>query len=245
MYKDIFILYGMEKYLREASKCHQEISVKYSNDAVETRRVNFGFETCKMKSVEDFLLERLGPDKYNKVVKHFRREISQPKTNEYMMIGFDGQDYEVYVEYGTGGRSYDIRKDTVFEYIPQRPSEYYKVYNYLKDVLPEELYDLLSKVLPKEKCHTLYAKASPFHRCVYLFRPRVFPQVKSVRDHLYMAAKVVNREHIPLEDSMYLSYIGIGIGLDSRPELAYYFRRTRGQEVTQAESQQSEAREAR
>lgn len=233
----------MEKYFKEASTCHQEISVKYTNDGVNTRRTNFGFETTKLHSVSDLLLEKLGPIKYNKVIRHFKREIQQPKEGEYMMLGFDGQDYEVYVEYKLGGRSYDLRRDTLFVYNPYNPAKFSEVYSYLKETLPDEIYDMLSRVLPPHKCGTLYAKESPFHRCVYLFRPNMFPQVKFVKELLYKAAKVVNLEHVPLEDSMYLSYIGIGITKDSRPELAYYFRKTRlGREEIQPGPHSSQAR---
>ena len=236
----------MEKYFKDSSACHQEISVKYTNEGINTRRCNFGFETIKMHSVSDFLLDKLGPAKYNKVVKHFKREIQEPRAEEYMMLGFDGQDYEIYVEYNLGGKSYDLRRDTLFIYNPYRPDKYSEVYSYLRETLPEDIYDMLSRVLPPHKCDTLYAKESPFHRCVYLFRPSIFPQVKFIKELLYKAAKVVNRGHVPLEDSMYLSYIGIGITLDSRPELAYYFRRSRqGQEIRQPEPRSSEARAQR
>lgn len=217
----------MEKYFKERSACHQEISVKFTNSCVHTHRANFGFEANRMWSLKDFLVERIGQDRYNRVARHFRREIEEPREGEYMMLGFDGSDYEVYTEYDLFIRSYDTGKDTLFVYNPCDPENFSDVYNYLREVLPTEIYDMLTRVLPVHKCGTLYSKQSPFHRCVYLFRPKMFPQVKFVKELLYKAARAVNREHVPLEDSMYLSYISIAITPDSRPELAYYFRRTR------------------
>jgi hypothetical protein len=69
------------------------------------------------------------------------------------------------------------------------------------------------------------------HKCIYLFRPRVFPQVKFIKELLMSAAKVVNVKSIDLDDSMYLSFVAIGITRDDTPELAYYFRRERSQRV--------------
>lgn len=220
----------MEKYLKETSTCHQEISIKYTNGGIDTNRMNYGFETIKMIDLTDFLIEKLGPDRYNKVQKHFKREIKEPRKGEYMMIGYDGRDYEVYVEYGVGGKSYDIRRDTEFMYFAQPREDYLKVYQYLEYSLPAPIYNMLSRVLPASKCDTLYAKQSPSHKCVYLFRPKIFPQVKFINDLLMDAAKVVNTRRIEIDPLLYVSYIAIGITLDDAPELAYYFRRERSQQ---------------
>jgi hypothetical protein len=80
MYKEIFLEYDMEKYMKERSKYHEEISIKYTNGGVSTNRMNYGFETNKVKDLPEFLIEKLGPDRYNKVVRHFRREFTKVKN---------------------------------------------------------------------------------------------------------------------------------------------------------------------
>ena len=238
MYKEIFLEYDMEKYLKETSLYHEEISIKYTNGGVSTNRMNYGFETNKVKDLQEFLIEKLGPERYNKVIRHFRREIKEPREDEYMMIGNCEGSYEVYIEYELGGKSYDIQKDTEFFYFAQNPDDFGKVYKYLENALPEVLFDMLNRVLPERKCNTLYAKHSPLNKCVYLFRPKMFPQVKFIKELLMNAAQVVNTERVDLDDSMFLSYIAIGIAADNSPELAYYFRRERSQrEVKPAGSQ--------
>jgi hypothetical protein len=231
MYKEIFLEYDMEKYLKETSICHEEISIKYTNGGISTNRMNYGFETTKVADLSEFLIEKLGPDRYNKVVRHFRREIREPRKDEYMMIGVCEGAFEIYIEYGVGGKSYDIQKDVEFMYFAQKPDDFGTVYKYLENVLPDPLFDMLNRVLPERKCDTLYAKHSPLHKCVYLFRPKIFPQVKFIKELLMSAAKVVNMKRVELDDNLYLSYIAIGITHDNSPELAYYFRRERSQRV--------------
>jgi hypothetical protein len=229
MYKEIFLKYDMEKYLKETSVCHEEISIKYTNGGISTNRMNYGFETSKVADLPKFLTEKLGSDRYNKVMKHFKSEIEEPQENEYMMIGYDGLDYEVYVEYGIGGKSYDIRKDAEFVYHLVHSDEFDNVYKYLEDVLPDTMYNTFCRFLPARKCRVIYAKQSPLHRCVYLFRPMIFPQVKFIKELLASVAKVVNVKSVDIDDSLYLSFVAIGITNDNAPELAYYFRRERSQ----------------
>lgn len=219
----------MEKHLKAPSVYHEEISVKYTNGGISTNRMNYGFETSKVADLPKFLTEKLGRDRYNKVLSHFKREIEMPRENEYMMIGHDGVDYEVYVEYGIGGKSYDIRKDSKFVYHLVHSDEFDKVYKYLEDVLPDTMYTTFCRFLPARKCRVIYAKQSPLHRCVYLFRPMIFPQVKFIKDLLMRVAEVVNVKRVNLDDNLYLSFVAIGITHDNAPELAYYFRRERSQ----------------
>jgi hypothetical protein len=235
MYKDIFIKYDMEKYLKEPSVCHEEISIKYTNDGISTNRMNYGFEPTKMNDLPAFLTEKLGVVRYNKFLTYFKREIEDPRTDEYMMIGYDGHDYELYVEYESEVvgeiRSYDIGKDAEFMYSVIDPDIYSNVYTYLENALPYPMFNEFCRFLPVRKCETIYSKLSPLHKCIYLFRPRVFPQVKFIKELLMSAAKVVNVKSIDLDDSMYLSFVAIGITRDDTPELAYYFRRERSQRV--------------
>ena len=219
----------MEKYLKETSVYHEEISIKYTNGGVSTNRMNYGFETSKVADLSKFLTDKLGPDKYNKVLEHFRREIQDPREDEYMMIGHSDGDYEVYIEYGIGGKSYDIKKDAKFIYHLVHSDDFEEVYKYLDDVLPDTMFNTFCRFLPARKCRVIYAKQSPLHRCVYLFRPMIFPQVKFIKDLLMRVAEVVNVKHVDLDDSLYLSFVAIGITHDNAPELAYYFRRERSQ----------------
>jgi len=208
MYKEIFLEYVMEKYLKETSVCHEEISIKYTNGGISTNRMNYGFEPTKMKDLPAFLNEKLGPERYHKFLTHFKREIQEPRADEYMMIG----------------------KDAEFMYSVIDPDIYSNVYTYLENALPHPMFNEFCRFLPVRKCETIYSKLSPLHKCIYLFRPRVFPQVKFIKELLMSAAKVVNVKSIDLDDSMYLSFIAIGITHDNAPELAYYFRRERSQQ---------------
>jgi hypothetical protein len=241
VYKEIFIEYDMEKYLKETSVCHQEISIKYTNGGISTNRMNYGFEPTKMKDLPAFLTEKLGVERYHKFLTHFKREIQEPRADEYMMIGYDGHDYELYVEYESEVvgeiRSYDIGKNAEFIYSVIDPHIYSNVYTYLDNTLPYPMFNEFCRFLPVRKCETIYSKLSPLHKCIYLFRPRVFPQVKFIKELLMSVAKVVNVKRIDLDDSMYLSFIAIGITHDNSPEIAYYFRRERSQrEVKPTES---------
>ena len=233
MYKEIFLEYDMEKYLKEASVCHEEISIKYTNGGISTNRINYGFEPTKMKDLPAFLTEKLGVDRYNKFLTRFKREIQEPRTDEYMMIGYDGYDYELYVEYESEVvgqiRSYDIGKGTEFIYYVIDPDIYTDIYTYLENVLPYPMFNIFNRFLPFRKCETIYSKLSPLHKCVYLFRPRIFPQVKFIKELLMNVAEVVNVKRVDIDDSLYLSFIAIGITHDNSPEIAYYFRRERSQ----------------
>lgn len=193
---------------------YYEVSIKVTSSDVNYDRYSFGFEPKKIDNVDTYIISFIGLERYDEFLKHFRREIHEPQDDETIMIGWDGKDFEMYVERYGSGKSYDLGKKMFFRYEIIDYRFYRGIYESLR-VLPEIVYAAIP-----QNAKYIFARESPKHKCVFLFR---YDGGIELSDELKNAARFINPDVVfDIKNRVYV--IAVGITKDDEPELAIYFR---------------------
>lgn len=191
---------------------YYEVSVKVTRQSVKYDRYSFGFFPSKVNAAE--LIESyVGRERFQEFSAHFRREIFEPRDDETIMIGWDGQEYEMYVQsYGTG-RSYDLGRKMMTNYQIVEHRYHAGVYKALS-VLPPVVY----QAIPRD-ARFIFARESPHHKCVFLFKYNGI----ELSEALKSAARMINPDVVfDIKEKVYV--LAVAITKDDEPEMVIYFR---------------------
>ena len=202
----------------------EETSVKVKESGVFTDRLCYGFSPKDLD--HSVIREFVGEDNYQKFAEFFPKPLYDPESYSCIMFGKDGSDFEMYVEYGGDIMSYDIGKGEECVYHSLDSAHHRFVYEYIQTKVSPLIYTTLMYAMHPDKCDIIYCKKTRRHLFSYLLKYKTFIRVPSIKKQLIEALRSIHDADIDMDDSMYVSYIGIAVTWDGKPEMSVYFRKT-------------------
>lgn len=205
-----------------------ENSIKIKPNSIEDDRFSIGIPMMYLsQSFIIDVLETLVPNHKYKLLSLFDKEINNPCSHHFFMLGNDNQDIEIYFEHIDSGHSYDCGKNEYSTYdTTQSPTI---VYDILKSFIPQHYYDCLTSIIPLHKCRLVYQKINKKYKHVFLIRRIGKEPVHKFQTQLLSLSQLVNKTHslhnyLQSHRNDSLEWIGIGINHNNDIFLTYYMR---------------------